>query len=485
MTVRAALYLRISEDRSGEGLGVARQREACEQLCAARGWEVVEVLDENDTSASTTKSRPKFTRLLGMIEAREVDAVVAWQADRLVRRLVDLERIIELCETSGVKLTTVSGELDLSTAAGRGNARILASVARLEVELKSERQRAAFEQALKAGKPAGGGRRAFGYSSDGMHLDPAEAPVVATMFERFAAGDSLGEIMRDLNRRDIRTPRGHQWITGSVKQVLMNPRYAGLRGVRRVRVDDYGRRIETAGGHTRREHWYEVTGPAVWPGVVTEEVWRACVRRLRDPERAKYYTGSTQQYLLSGLAVCGICGRKLRSGTQAHGRTLKCPAGPGRHVNRRAQRIEEFVVAVILERLRRPDAIDLVQVRSGKGVDLRVLRDEAEGLRRNLGEYAEDAGAGRLTRQEYFVLRDAAYARLTEIDTQLADAGHTNVVAQVVGSGRDPAEAWEGCSLSAKRAIIDTLCVVRVLRARSGRPRGDVLDPDSVRIDWK
>ena len=484
MTLRAGIYLRISEDRKGEGLGVARQREACEQLCAARGWQVVEVFAENDTSASTTKPRPEFTRLLGMIEAREIDAVVAWQADRLVRRLVDLERIIDLCENSGVKLTTVSGELDLSTAAGRGNARILASVARLEVELKSERQRAAFEQALQAGKPAGGGRRAFGYTPDGLHLDPNEAPIAAKMFERFAGGDSLGEIKRDLNSRDIRTPRGHTWTTGSVKQVLMNPRYAGLRGLRRVRFDEHGHKTETASGHTRREHWYEVTGPAMWPGVVPEKMWRACERRLRDPARAKHYTGSTQRYLLSGLAVCGVCGRKLKSGTNPTGRTLKCPQGPGRHVVRRAARIEEFVTAVILERLRRPDAIHLVQVR-GEGVDVRGLQTEAEQLRRNLEEYAEDAGAGRLTRQEYFVLRDAAHARLSEIDSQLADAGRTNVVAQVVGSGRDPVETWEACSLSTQRQIIDTLCVVRVMRARSGRPKGDVFDTDSVRIEWK
>ncbi|HEV7828232.1 MAG TPA: recombinase family protein, partial [Pseudonocardiaceae bacterium] len=89
--MRAVIYCRISEDRSGEGLGVARQREACEQLCAARGWHVVEVLEENDRSASTTKARPLFTRLLEMVEARDVDAVVVWHVDRLVRRLVDLE----------------------------------------------------------------------------------------------------------------------------------------------------------------------------------------------------------------------------------------------------------------------------------------------------------------------------------------------------------------------------------------------------------
>jgi site-specific DNA recombinase len=483
VTVRAAIYCRISEDRSGEGLGVARQREACEQLCAARGWHVVEVLEENDRSASTTKARPLFTRLLEMVEARDVDAVVVWHVDRLVRRLVDLEQVIDLCEHSGVKLATVSGDLDLSTDAGRLNARILTAVAKAEVERKSARQRAAFEQAVQAGEPTGG-RRAFGYSSDGRHLEPTEAPIAAEMFRRFAGGDSLGEIMRYLNGREILTPRGNKWTTGAVKTVLRNPRYAALRGIRRVKLDERGRTSNTPAGHLRRDHWYETAGAAKWPSIVSQEQWKACERRLRDPARAAHYTGSTQQYLLSGLAVCGICGRKLKSGTNKTGRTLKCPTGPGRHVVRRAQRIEDFVGEVILERLRRPDAVDLVQVR-GEGVDLRGLQKRAQELRKNLDEYAEDAGVGRMTRHEYFVLRDAAHAQLSGIDEQLAAAGRTNVVAQVVGSGRDPAQAWEACSLSARRAIIDVLCVVRVMSAKAGRPRDGLFDPAGVEIDWR
>jgi site-specific DNA recombinase len=483
VTPRAALYLRISEDRTGAGLGVARQREACEQLCAARGWQIVAVLEENDTSASGSKPRPLFARLLGMIEVGDIDAVVVWHTDRLVRRIIELEHIIDLCEHNCVKLATVSGDLDLSTDAGRLNARILTSVARAEVERKSARQRAAFEQAAKAGKPTGG-RRAFGYTADGLHLDPAEARVVREMFDRFAGGDSLGEIMRDLNSRGVVTPRGHRWITGSVKQVLSNPRYAGLRGVRQVRLDERGRTSSTAGGYPRRDQWYEVIGPAVWPGIVSEQRWQACERRLRDPARAVHYSGSTQQYLLSGLAVCGVCGRKLKSGTNQTGRNLKCPEGPGRHVVRRAERIEQFVVAVILERLRRPDVIDLVQP-VGEGVDLRALQTESQTLTKHLSEYAQDAGAGRLSRQEYFELRAAAHTRLSAIDAQLADAGRTNIVAQFTDATRDPSEVWESCSLSTKRAVIDTLAVIRVMPGGAGRPKGGLFDPDCVRIEWK
>jgi hypothetical protein len=62
--------------------------------------------------------------------------VIVWAVDRLVRRLPDLEDLIDRFERTGVKLVTVSGEMDLSTDQGRLVARILASVARGEVERK-------------------------------------------------------------------------------------------------------------------------------------------------------------------------------------------------------------------------------------------------------------------------------------------------------------------------------------------------------------
>lgn len=69
--------------------------------------------------------------------------------------MTDLERVIELVETTGVRLVTVSGDISLDTDMGRMVGRIMASVARAEVERKSARQRRAAIQKAQAGKPHG------------------------------------------------------------------------------------------------------------------------------------------------------------------------------------------------------------------------------------------------------------------------------------------------------------------------------------------
>src|SRR4051812_47796923 len=116
---RAIIYCRISKDSAGKGLGVERQETSCRAYCAARGWSVVDVIVENDTSATKGKRR-KYTAMLKDVAQRDVaDVIVSWAVDRLTRSPREIEDLITLAEQTGVTIATVSGELDLTTDQGR------------------------------------------------------------------------------------------------------------------------------------------------------------------------------------------------------------------------------------------------------------------------------------------------------------------------------------------------------------------------------
>ncbi|MEH3154030.1 MAG: recombinase family protein [Gordonia paraffinivorans] len=104
----AALYVRISQDREGAGLGVERQTEDCTALAARLGWTVTKVFTDNDVSAYSGKRRPAYRELLDAIERGEVAGVIAWHPDRLHRSPAELEEFIALVEEgAGVVTHTV------------------------------------------------------------------------------------------------------------------------------------------------------------------------------------------------------------------------------------------------------------------------------------------------------------------------------------------------------------------------------------------
>jgi DNA invertase Pin-like site-specific DNA recombinase len=108
------IYVRISDDHEGKALGVARQLAECRRLIAAYpGWVEVDMYTDNDVSVFSCKPRKQYLRMLGDVAAGRLDVIVAWHTDRLHRpKMTELEKFIEVIETAGVMVRTVtSGDL--------------------------------------------------------------------------------------------------------------------------------------------------------------------------------------------------------------------------------------------------------------------------------------------------------------------------------------------------------------------------------------
>src|SRR4051812_47535731 len=103
----AAIYARISRDRTGAGLGVERQEADCRELAERLGLDVAAVFVDNDISAYSGKERPGYDEMLRQLKAGSYDAVIVWHQDRLLRRVQDLETYIRHVEPKSIPTYTV------------------------------------------------------------------------------------------------------------------------------------------------------------------------------------------------------------------------------------------------------------------------------------------------------------------------------------------------------------------------------------------
>lgn len=461
--MRAFVYTRQSLDRTGGGAAVDRQREDCRKLCAERGWDIVQEFTDNDVSASSGKPRPAYLRMLEAVERREAEVLVAWHVDRLTRKITDLEHLIVVAERTGLRIVTVNGDLDLSNDSGRLVGRILASVARGEVERKGARQRRAQQQAAQQGRPAGG-RRAFGYGSNGTTVRELEARAVRTAYGKLLEGGSLKGIARTWNDAGLLTTAGNLWTHSTVRNTLKNPRYAGLRAYRG-----------------------QVVGPATWPGLVDEDTHAAALALLALPERRTTAT-TARKYLLPALALCGACGGDMATGHTRHGRRVYvCRAA--KHISRSAEPVDALVAGgdiegvtvrgLVVERLSRPDAVHLLS--RPETPDLASHRGKAQAIRERLDDLATGLEEGLLTlnavRQSSARLRD----ELAAVEAQIQTGTHADVLSPLV-TANDVDTAWAGYDLQQRRSVIAALMTITLLSPKRGR---NIFDPETVRIQWK
>jgi hypothetical protein len=150
-------------------------------------------------------------------------------------------------------------------------------------------------------------------------------------------------------------------------------------------------------------------------------------------------------------------------------------------VARQAAPVEEFIARLVIARLSRDDAADLVAVPEG-GPDVAALREEATAIRRNLKEMAADRALGLIDRAQMLAATDRANVRLAEIGAELENAARENVLAPLVAA-ENAGSVWETLDLSRKRAVIKTLMTITLLSPGKGARRA--FDPATVQVTWR
>lgn len=443
---RAAIYVRISNDKAGAGLGVQRQEADCRALAARLGWAVAEVISDNDLSAyDRRKPRPGYRRLLTGLRAGEFTAVLAWHADRLHRRTAELEEFLTLVESTGARVATVQGgDLDLSTPNGRMTARLLASIAQREIEHGRERMVRAKAQAAASGQWRGG-RRPYGYEPDGVTVREEEARVVRYAAEQVLAGRSMRALTAEVNGDGARTTTGKPFTGTTLRTVLLRARNAGL-----------------------IEHKGEVVGQASWQPLLDEDVWRAVVGILTDPTRVTT-SGDGSPNLLTGVATCGVCGLAVQAGKSRELTVYRCPTD-SRHVARSRDLTDELVRAVIVEVLRRPEALRRI-LTPADGVDLDAVRAEVAALTARLDQLGLDYADGLLTAAQVRTATQRLQSRLDEARDRLATAAASTGF-EDLAAAPDPGEQFLAAPVDRQRAIVRALADVVILPSPRGRPAG-------------
>lgn len=253
--LRPAFYARISQDRAGLSIGVRDQIEQGRAHLAKLGWPEPVIYEDNDISARSGRRRPGFEQMLADIQAGVVDGLAARHLDRLLRRVTDLERVLDALDKRPMPVALEQGsEIDLSTASGRLLARILASVAANESEIKGERVGAARRREAHSGRAHG--HLGYGYDEH-QQVVAREAQVIREVASRIIDGQSLRSIAIDLNERGEPTPGAGRWDARRVAKVVQRserPELVALielaRSPRPVSAEVFARALKAAGTAT-------------------------------------------------------------------------------------------------------------------------------------------------------------------------------------------------------------------------------------------
>jgi site-specific DNA recombinase len=457
---RAALYCRISKDEAGDDLGVKRQEADGRTLAEAKGYTVVEVFADDDRSAYDGRRRPAYERLLAGLRGGCFEIVVAWKLDRLTRSGIrGLTSLLDALDSTGASLMCVHDHIDTTSAMGEGVAGLIASMAKAESENLSLRSRRKKDELAARGLPAGYSR-AFGYADNGMTIDETEAALLRDAARRVLAGEATTAIAKEWNERGLRTPRRRSlWTATVIRNVLTNPRAAGL-----------------------RVHRGEIVGAAAWPPILDRATHERLVAHFADPNRR--LKNPPRRALLTGFIKCGSCGGPLfRDGTADYP-VFRCRAQPGSAscgVVVAADHVEALVTEAVMLRLEGPGLAEALRAREHEPDDT-AASDLSEAERR-LGELAETWAGGAITRAEWLTARRALEVRIQAARRKLVRMNDRDTLGPYFDDDAPLRAAWPRLSRDQRRAVLAAV-IDRVVVAPAGKNRRQ-FNPQRVSIEWR
>jgi DNA invertase Pin-like site-specific DNA recombinase len=200
-------YLRVStEGQATDGVSLDLQAQKIAAYCALHGWPLGELIQDDGVSAKNLQ-RPGIQRVLAMVDAGAVEAVIVYKLDRLSRRTKDVLDLVERFERADVGFHSIQEHLDTKSAIGRFVLCTLASLAEMERDLISERTIDAMAHCKAHGKV---------YSRP-RYLDQER---IAWMLAQRQAGRSYHDIAAALNAAGVPTARGGRWQGNTVRQIV-------------------------------------------------------------------------------------------------------------------------------------------------------------------------------------------------------------------------------------------------------------------------
>lgn len=509
---RGVIYGRASRDPKGGGTSVSKQIERGRGFAGRDGVKVVaEIRDDNKSASRGSRERGGFTEVRSLIDRGEADILILWEVSRSSRDLEEFMGLVNACADNGLQIA-VSGTRYDPTKVDDWLPLVLQGVmAEAEARRIKKRNIDSVETNALRGTPHGripyGFRRCYDsrtgvltgqtpyvrtdpegnlvrtpqgelvpvLDGDGPKALSPEAEVLLEAAEKLLAGTTLRQVCRDLNSRQIPTPRKPRrrtladnptgvvtkWEPSTLRQLLLNPTIAG-----------------------RRVHRGTDIGKASWEPIVAHGTWMRLRALLIDPARLSVSNprGPSPRHLLSGIARCGECQARLKAATNLSRmpRAYACRNEGCMRVTVSADRVDERVEAVLFALFARPDflatvaaAHDRQTANAKEAGDLAPLIEERE---RELGEVDALRAEGLLTLRAYA----AETMRIEASIEQLRKSQKSSVTSPAVRrmlTAPTLEAGWNDADLGDRREVVRMLLDVTVRRARV---RGRKFDADRV-----
>jgi len=321
---RVAAYARVSTDTEEQLTSYEAQVDYyTRHIHANAEWEFVEVYTDEGISATSTKKRDGFNRMIGDALVGKIDLILTKSVSRFARNTVDTLTNVRQLKEKGVEVYFEKENIYTLDSKGELLITIMSSLAQEESRSISENVTWGQRKRFADGKVSLPYKHFLGYEKgeDGLpKIVEEQAETVRLIYKLFLEGYTTSGIAKLLTGESISTPAGKQkWQGSTVKSILTNEKYKGDAILQKKYTVDFLTKKQKVNEGEVPQYYVENSHPAI----VTPEVFDIVQHEMKR-RKAIGYTSRTDCF--SSKIICGECGgfygSKVWHSTSKYRRTI-------------------------------------------------------------------------------------------------------------------------------------------------------------------
>ena len=293
---KGVIYARYSSERQNEQ-SIEGQIQVCRKWAENNDIEIIQIYHDEALSGKTDK-RPDFQRMIKDAKSDKFDYIIVYKLDRFARNRYD--SAIYKAQLKKFNVRIVSAMENITDGPeGIILESLLEGMAEYYSANLAQNVLRGLHQRAEHGKHLGG-LPPLGYTLDedkNYIIDEKTAPIKKTIFQMYADGNSLREIVSHLNNAGYKTAQGKNFTISSFNRILRNEKYIGIYNAMGVELPD------------------------VIPPIIDRDTWEKVQRKIERNKHAPASSKGDVTFHLTGKLFCGKCNHNMvgDSGTGRNG----------------------------------------------------------------------------------------------------------------------------------------------------------------------
>ena len=329
--LRVAAYCRVStEEEEQQNSFEVQIQYYTQKICGNPEWELAGIFADEGISGVSTRKRAQFNEMIALCKRRKIDMILTKSISRFARNTLDCIRYVRMLKSWGIRIIFEKENIDTANMNSEMILTCLSSFAQAESESISGNVTKGIRMGYRQGRFVFRYDRFLGYrkGADGKpEIVPEQAEIVRQIAQSYLNGNSLREIKRFLEDRNIPSPGGMRvWRESTILSILQNEKYMGDVLLQKSFTADFMEGKKQKNNGELPQYYIRDNHPAILSREtfyrIQEEISRRNSKRPANAKRAKTNRGRfSSKYALTERLVCGICGSLYRRVTWSiHGR---------------------------------------------------------------------------------------------------------------------------------------------------------------------